>query len=231
MDRLQKIIASAGICSRRKAEDLIKQGHVTVNHRPAQIGQSADPNIDEIRVRGELINPSKYLVYYALNKPKGFISTAQDEKGRKTVLDLLPKEPRVFPIGRLDRESEGLLLLTNDGAFAQKIAHPKNVIQKTYEVVLDRKLSSMDLEKLKAGVKIEYKKIKPDNVRYTQDGLLIITIHSGQNRIIRRMMASLGYTVKKLTRTSIGALQLGKIKKGQYKELNKKQLALLDQKK
>ena len=218
MQRLQKIIAQAGICSRRKAEELIAQGHVTVNGTRAQIGDKANLETDEIRVYGDLISHKQHHVYYALNKPIGIVCSASDEKGRKTVLDFVPHQPRVFSVGRLDIDTEGLLLLTNDGDWANSIAHPKNNIKKTYEVTVDRPFQDRDMEFLKSGIHLN-KKITPDSVEKLQTNKIKLVIHEGQNRVVRRLMEKLGYEVIHLKRTQIGSLHLAKLKSGEYKNI------------
>jgi len=217
--RLQKIIAQAGITSRRKAEDLINQGHVTVNGIRAQIGEKADPEIDNIQVRGESIVPKKEFVYYALNKPRGILCTASDEKGRKNVLSLVPEKPRVFTVGRLDMDTEGLILLTNDGDWANSIMHPKFNIFKTYEVVVDRPFDEKSFSTLKKGIEVGGKKITPDSVEQISSAKIKLVIHEGQKRIVRRLMEKLGFNVEHLKRTHIGPFELGKLKTGEYKTI------------
>lgn len=222
--RLQKLIAHAGITSRRKAEDLIRQGHVTVNGTRAQIGDKADPAVDDIRVRGEELRPTQEFVYYALNKPRGVLCTASDEHGRQNVLSLVPAKPRVFTVGRLDMDTEGLILLTNDGDWANSIMHPKFNIFKTYEVSVDRAITPEDFDRLRTGLEVGGKKITPDSVKKQTAKKIKLIIHEGQKRIVRRLMEKLGYEVIHLKRTQIGKLNLGALKTSEYKTIERKQV-------
>lgn len=225
-ERIQKIIASAGICSRRKAEELVKQGRVKINNKTAILGNKADINKDIIAVKGRQLE-YKEKAYYMLNKPARVIVSKKDNKGRKTIYDL-PMVKRVkvslMPVGRLDYMSEGLLLLTNDGDWANKIAHPRYRINKTYEVELTSELQNLDAEKIRNGIIIEGKKTSKAIVKKIKPNLVKITIHEGRNRIIRKIMDKLGYKIKRLKRIQVGEYNLGTLKKGQIKKINKKTL-------
>lgn len=223
--RLQKIIASAGVCSRRKAEELIRQGKVKVNGELKKVGDKADIFIDEIIVDGKkLSQPEK--VYLAFNKPPDCLTTLHDPKGRKTILEYIKIKERVIPVGRLDFKTQGLIFLTNDGDFANKVMHPRYEVEKTYMVFLDRKVVHEDVEKLKSGVKLDDYTTRPAKVRYGSPAhdVIEITIHEGQNRVVRNMMAALGYNVKRLIRVKIGNVELGDIAQGRYRKLSHREV-------
>ncbi len=228
--RIQKIIADAGYCSRRKAEELIAKGRVTLNGRPVKLGDKAGSK-DIIAVDGEriYIPRKKKMIYIMLNKPRGYVTTVSDELDRKCVMDLLEGlEERVYPIGRLDRNSEGLLLFTNDGEFANNIMHPSRHISKTYRVTVRPDISDEQLVRLAEGVEIDGKKTLPANVvvKDKQAGrvVLLITIKEGRNRQIRKMCEAVGLEVARLRRISIGPLKLGMLKPGSYRELTPDEL-------
>jgi 23S rRNA pseudouridine2605 synthase len=221
--RLNKYIASAGVCSRRKADELIFSGRVMVDGEIVK-NPASDISDNEVVVDGKRIAPQRY-IYLMLNKPKGFLTTKNDELGRKTVMELLPKEYQgLSPVGRLDKDSEGLLLMTNDGDFANSITHPKNRIEKIYQVRLDKKLSEKDRLELEKGVYLIDKekgkpfKVKADKVTVKED-LVTVTIHDGKNREIRRMFAKLGYKVTGLKRVQIGEIKLGNLAPSKYKKI------------
>jgi len=221
-ERIQKIIASSGYCSRRKAEDLIKQNKVLVNDKPVTIGDKADSQKDEIKVNNEKIKTTNK-VYYILNKPKGLLVTMDDPESRNTIYTLLSVseiEERVFPVGRLDAMSEGLLILTNDGEYANKIAHPRYNINKTYKLRTEPKLKEEDKEKLEKGIIIDGKKTGNTKINMLEKNEFTITLHEGRNRIIRKMMEKLEYKVYMLKRISIGPLKLENLKEGEIKEFN-----------
>jgi 23S rRNA pseudouridine2605 synthase len=205
-ERVQKIIAQSGLCSRRKAEELIIQNRVTINNKPCTIGDSADNNIDIIKVDNKPITKENF-VYYMLHKPKDYITTSSDMYNRKTVLDLVPKNPRVFAIGRLDRDTSGLLLLTNDGDFANKIMHPSNEIIKTYLVTLKTPFNKKDINKAKKGIYLDTTKVTANIISITNNTILI-SIHVGIHKVVKRLCKELGYYVKNLQRTHIGNLSL-----------------------
>ncbi|MBQ8614351.1 MAG: rRNA pseudouridine synthase [Ruminiclostridium sp.] len=232
--RIQKIIADSGYCSRRKAEQFIQNGEVKVNGRPVSIGDKADPRNDLITVNGEKIKAEGItLRYIKLYKPRGYVTTMSDEQGRKTVTDLLNGvEERVYPIGRLDRNSEGLLLLTNDGAFANDIMHPTKHVAKTYRVTVAEKVSEDKINKLMSGVEIEPNVMtKPCIVNILieeeERTVLEFTIREGKNRQIRKMCEAVQLTVKRLRRTSVGGVKLGMLKPGEYADLTKEEMRIL----
>lgn len=228
--RIQKIIADAGYCSRRKAEELISKGKVTLNGRTVKLGDKAGSK-DIIAVDGEriYIPKKKNKIYIMMNKPRGYVTTVSDELDRKCVMDLLEGlEERVYPIGRLDRNSEGLLLFTNDGEFANNIMHPSRHISKTYRVTVRPDISDEQLVRLSEGVEIDGKKTLPANVvvKDKQQGrvVILITIKEGRNRQIRKMCEAVGLEVARLRRISIGPLKLGMLKPGTYRELTPDEL-------
>ncbi|MCL5410292.1 MAG: rRNA pseudouridine synthase [Patescibacteria group bacterium] len=238
--RLNKFLSDQGICSRRAADEHILAGKVSVNGEKAHIGQKIDPEIQKVTFDSVEINPEKEkLVYYAVNKPKGVVSTANDEMNRKSVVDLVPQSPRVYPIGRLDKDSEGLMILTNDGELTNLLTHPKNKHEKEYEVVVSsikyQVLSTKEVEKqLLEGLMIEGKLMKADSIEIHKDQrskfyILNVVLHTGYNRQIRKMCAKLGLEVLKLARTRISSLSLNNlnIKPGEYKIINKSDILYL----
>ncbi len=231
--RLQKLIAESGLCSRRKAEEYIKQGKVKVNGRVASIGDSATLK-DVINVDGERIYLSKKRekYYIMLNKPRGYVTTMSDELDRRCVTELLEDFPeRVYPIGRLDRNSEGLLLFTNDGKFANDIMHPSRHVSKTYRVTVRPGITDEQLVKLSDGVVIDDKKTLPAtvNVLTQEQGRVVlqIVIREGRNRQVRKMCEAVGLEVARLKRTAIGPVKLGMLKPGTYRELTSEELRAL----
>lgn len=228
--RIQKLLADAGYCSRRKAETLIAAGKVKVNGHPVKLGDQATYK-DLLTVNGErvAISRKKSYRYLMLYKPRGYVTTTSDELNRRCVMDLLTDvEERVYPIGRLDKDSEGLLLLTNDGAFANAIMHPSRHISKTYRVTIRPDITEEQLVTLASGVELDGKKTLPANVvvKSKEPGrvVLLITITEGRNRQIRRMCESLGLEVARLRRTNIGPLKLGMLKPGTYRDLTAEEL-------
>lgn len=221
-ERLQKILASRGICSRRRAEELITAGRVSINGVTAQLGQSADPEIDEIALDGEPIPAQSGHVYILLHKPRGFVTTLSDEKGRRTVAELVDCGTRVFPVGRLDMDSEGLLILTNDGDFANHLTHPKAEVEKTYEVWVNHFQNGRE-KMLCRPIELDGYTIRPPKVRLlSAEGTkahLLITIHEGRNRQVRRMCQAAEMYVTRLRRISEGKLTLGDLKKGSWRYL------------
>lgn len=231
--RLQKLIAESGLCSRRKAEELIKQGRVRVNGRTAHIGDGATPNdvimVDNDRLR---IEKKREKYYIMLNKPRGYVTTMSDELDRRCVTELLEDFPdRVYPVGRLDRNSEGLLLFTNDGKFANDIMHPSRHISKTYRVTVRPPVNDEKLVNLSEGVVIDGRKTMPATVTVvTQEQervVLQIIIREGRNRQIRKMCEAVGLEVVRLKRTAIGPVKLGMLKPGTYRELTSEELRSL----
>lgn len=231
--RLQKLLAHAGISSRRQAEQLIQAGQVTVNGEVVTIlGTRVQPQ-DKVAVRGQVITvPAEALVYYLLHKPTGVITSAKDPQGRKTVVDLLEEVPqRVYPVGRLDYDTSGLLLLTNDGELAHRLMHPSYGVEKTYRVGVKERPSEVAINQLRKGVLLEDGKTAPARVREISrvgEGSLYnldITIHEGRNRQVRRMFAQVGYPVVSLQRIRFGPLELdGRLSSGKYRPLNEKEV-------
>ena len=224
-DRLQKIIAARGVCSRRKAEELILAGRVTCNGRVAQLGDRADPELDRIEVDGNVLPSQSEYVYIMLNKPRGYVTTLSDEKGRKNAAQLVADcGKRVYPVGRLDMDSEGLLLFTNDGDFANRMMHPKHEVNKIYEVVV-RGYTEAALERLKKPVVLDGYQIRQPEVELihksaTSDRAeLQVTIHEGRNRQGRRMCDMAGMNVLRLTRIAEGPVKLGKLSTGKWRYL------------
>ncbi len=225
MERLQKIISQAGITSRRHAEELIVAGKVKVNGKIVkELGSKADPKKDKIEVSGKLIKPQKF-IYLILNKPKRYMTTRNDPQKRKTVFELLPEDLRnkVWPVGRLDFLTEGLLVFTNDGELTQILAHPSKEHDKEYQVVIDKDLSEGRLQKLRTGMTIEGKKTAPAQVR-VNGKTVNITIHEGWNRQVRKMFSAFGYTVRSLKRIRIGKLNLNNLQLGEYRIVDKKDI-------
>ncbi|MBR9700599.1 rRNA pseudouridine synthase [Candidatus Woesearchaeota archaeon] len=216
MLRVQKIIADAGICSRRKAEQLIKDEKVFVNMKIATIGDSADPEKDEIIVDGNKLEPEKK-VYLMLNKPPGFITTSTDPWGRKSVLELVHVQQRVFSVGRLDKDTTGLIFLTNDGAWANRIMHPRYEVTKVYEAELDKPFQDKDLDRLNKGVMLDRKLIKAKARRLTKKKVQV-TVHTGLNKEIKRLFKTLDYWVRGLKRVQIGQVRLD-VKPGKTRHL------------
>ena len=232
-ERLQKILASRGVCSRRKAEDLLGAGRVSVNGVVAALGESADPEIDEILLDGKPLPSKSEYVYIMLNKPRGFVTTLSDEKGRKNAAQLVVDcGVRVYPVGRLDMDSEGLLLFTNDGDFANSLMHPKHEVNKTYRVVVDG-FTAENLEKLKQPVTLDGYTIRKPGVKLSRppraDGRaeILVTIHEGRNRQVRRMCAMAGMTVLRLIRVAEGSLILGDLPKGKWRHLTEAEVRAL----
>ena len=230
LQRLQKILAARGICSRRKAEEMITAGRVSVNGAVANLGDSADPETDEIRLDGDLLPTASDYVYILLHKPRGFVTTASDEKGRPNVIQLVDVPQRVYPVGRLDMDSEGLLLLTNDGEFANKVMHPKAEVDKIYEVWVNG-FTEGGLAILKQPMQIDGYTIRTPKIKVLSvkgDGAhLEITIHEGRNRQVRRMCSHAGMTVTRLRRIGEGSLRLGNLEKGKWRYLTLEEIRVL----
>lgn len=230
-ERLQKILSARAVASRRAAEQMIAQGRVTVNGHPATLGQSADGERDNICVDGKPIPTGEKAVYIMLNKPRGFVTTLSDEKGRRTAAQLVADcGARVYPVGRLDMSSEGLLLFTNDGAFADALMHPKHEVNKTYMVWVNG-YSPEKLARLHQPITLDGYTIRPPQVRqWTAQGeqaRLEITIHEGRNRQVRRMCAAAGMHVTRLRRISEGKLKLGELAVGKWRHLTAEEVAML----
>lgn len=222
--RIQKILARMGVASRRKAEDLIIEGKVTVNGKTAVLGMKADPARDHIKVDGKLLTRAEPKVYLMFNKPAGVVTSLSDPEGRPTVKDFLKGiKYRVFPVGRLDYDSEGMLLMTNDGDLAHSVLHPSKKIPKTYAVKVKGVIDEGALEKLRRGIKLEdglTAPAKAKKVRQAENNSWIeITIYEGRKRQVRRMLEKVGYPVIKLRRTGINGLRLGDLKPGEIRRL------------
>jgi 23S rRNA pseudouridine2605 synthase len=218
-ERLQKILARAGLGSRRHCEELIDSGSVTINGTVATLGDKADAETDQIEVDGVRIGTQPGLVYYLLNKPSGVVTTASDTHGRPIVTDLVPVEPRVFPIGRLDQDTEGLLLLTNDGDLSQRLAHPKFGVEKEYLVEVDGSPTRGDLRRLREGVELDDGLTAPAKLALVERTLVRITIHEGRKRQVRRMFDAIGHPVVRLVRTRIGPLADRSLAPGEWRAL------------
>ena len=229
-ERLQKVLAKAGMASRRHSEELILNGKVKVNGKViTELGTKVNAAKDVIEVSGKVIPPPERKVYYLLNKPRGYVTTLKDERGRKTVMDLLEGIPqRVYPVGRLDYDSEGLLLLTNDGELTQAFTHPKHRVKKTYMARVEGIPEPEKLESLTKGIQLEDGLTAPAEVRLTNildnRALLEIRIHEGRNRQVRRMCEQIGHPVVRLRRVQMGPLVLGDLKPGQYRPLTHNEL-------
>ena len=224
--RLQKMLADCGVASRRKSEELISAGKVKVNGRVAAIGDKVDPVHDKVYVSGRRVTGTArpQLRYIMFNKPRGVLTTMSDEKGRKCVADLIKDIPeRVYPIGRLDRDSEGMLLLTNDGEFANHIMHPKKHVNKVYRVTVRPNINDVQVQKLSTGVMLDGRRTAPAQVRVVtrEEGraVLEIVLREGRNRQIRRMCEAVGLEVARLKRIAIGGVKLGGLKSGMYRDL------------
>jgi 23S rRNA pseudouridine2605 synthase len=219
-ERLQKVLAATGYGSRRVCEDLIAAGRVTINGEVAILGRRVDADHDLIEVDGAPIGVRPDLVYYLLNKPSGVVTTARDTHGRPTVVDIVPAEPRVFPVGRLDADTEGLLLLTNDGELANRIAHPSHGVDKEYLAeVAGGRVTPAALRTLRDGVELDDGRTAPARVSQPSPGVLRITIHEGRNRQVRRMCEAVGHPVQRLVRTRIGPLSDRRLPPGSWRTL------------
>ncbi len=234
-ERLQKIIAASGTCSRRKAEELIREGRVTVNGHPAEVGQKADPERDHIKVNGRMVRPERERRYLLLFKPREVMTTCDDPEGRPTVLDLLGKDvtQRVFPVGRLDYHSEGLLLLTNDGDFAERVTHPRYGVVREYLAKVRGDLSPAEHQRLLRGTRIEGRLVRPLEARRergTRDGANSwwrVTITEGRTHEVRELFFRAGHHVQRLRRVAIGPLRDTVLKPGQYRELAESEVEAL----
>ncbi len=219
-DRLQKVLAATGYGSRRVCEDLIAAGRVTVNGEVAVLGRRVDPDHDRIEVDGAPIGVRPGLVYYLVNKPAGVVTTSRDTHGRRTVVDLVPPSPRVFSVGRLDADTEGLLLMTNDGDLANRIAHPSHGVEKEYLAeVAGGRVAAGALRRLREGIDLDDGRTAPAQVSQPDPGVLRITIHEGRNRQVRRMCEAIGHPVRRLVRTRIGPLTDRHLRPGAWREL------------
>lgn len=228
--RLQKFMAECGVASRRKCEEIILDGRVFVNgNRVTELGTKVSEE-DVVEVDGKELQPITKKVYIALNKPVGYVTTVSDQFDRPTVIDLVCDEihTRIFPVGRLDYDTEGLLLLTNDGDITYKLTHPKHTIFKTYDVVLNEVPNPREIERLKKGVVIDGRKTQPAKLNWLKDNLIEISISEGRNRQIRKMFEAIGYTVVGLKRVSVGDISLGNIPLGRWRHLSKYEIEYLN---
>ncbi len=229
--RINKYLAESGVCSRRAADKLIEDGVVKINGRVCGLGAEVE-NGDSVSVNGKSINTVKKYDYYMMNKPKGYVCTVKDDKGRKTVMDLLPSNiKRLFPVGRLDYDTEGLLILTNDGDLTFKLTHPKNEVPKTYLVKTEKSVSEEDLNKLRSGVVIDGVKTKKCNVKIVETGKdwakLHVTITEGRNRQVRKMFEAVNNSVDFLKRIKIGDLKLSGLNRGEVRSLSQYEIEYL----
>ena len=227
-ERLQKVLARAGVASRRRAEELIEAGRVVVNGRNAILGARVDPASDVVVVDGVRLSLAPGLVYYLLNKPEGVVSTASDPQGRPTVVALVPPEPRVFSVGRLDADSEGLLLLTNDGDLAHRLAHPSHGVEKEYLVHVTGRPGPGALGRLRRGVELEDGLTAPARVSVVGPGLLRVTIHEGRHRQVRRMCEAVGHPVRRLVRVRIGPIRDQRLRPGHWRPLTVAEIRALE---
>ena len=230
--RLQKFLADAGICSRRKAEELIAAGKVRVNSVTASIGDKVDPKKDKVFLEGKRVVVDNKYIYIVLNKPRGYVTTMSDENGRKCVAQLISGlDKRVYPVGRLDKDSEGMLLFTNDGEFANAMTHPSGHIQKTYRVSVKPSVSEEQINVLTSSLMIDGRMTVPAEVRvvsnYPDKSVLEFVIFEGRNRQIRRLCEEAGLETIRLKRLSIGKLTLGRLAPGEFRELKSDEVALL----
>ena len=232
MERLQKVIASSGVCSRRKAEELIVNGKVKVNGKVVTLLGTKVDTKDEIEVNDKLILKEEK-EYYLLNKPRGVITSTSDDKGRTTVVDLIDTTARIYPVGRLDYDTTGALILTNDGEFANILTHPKNNIDKVYLAKLNGIIKGEQINKLKDGVMLDDVLVKPSRVKLKKvdptknTSMVEIIIHEGKNHEVKRLFESVGFLVDKLTRERIGIFNLEGLKSGEYRKLTLKEIQIV----
>lgn len=232
--RLQKYMAKAGVASRRKSEELISQGLVKVNGKIIEEqGYLVDPDKDIVKVDGKTIRLEKNKIYIMINKPVGYVTTLKDEKNRKIVTDLIDGvEERIYPVGRLDIDTSGLLLLTNDGDLTQKLTHPSNEIVKRYIAVVQGVPNRSELQRFRYGIKIDGRKTAPATIkiakRYEDESILDISIYEGRNRQVKKMCEAINHPVKKLKRVSIGQIELGGLEIGNWRYLNEEELDYLN---
>lgn len=229
--RLQKVLAAAGIASRRACEELIADGRVTVNGEVAHIGQKVDPTADRVEVDGERVNIDPDRVYVLLNKPAGFVTTTDDPEGRPTVMDLINLPQRLYPIGRLDQGTEGLLLLTNDGDLAHRLLHPSFEVERVYLALVPGPVRKRALQQLRDGVELDDGLARARRVRVIEDArgkaLVEVVMTEGRKREVRRMFAALGLTVERLARVSFGGVELGDLRQGKWRFLTNVEVSAL----
>ena len=225
--RLQKVLARAGLASRRACEELIAEGRVTVNGEVADLGRRVDPSTDVIEVDRALVPVAAGLVPYLLHKPAGVVTTAADTHGRRTVVELVPPEPRVFPVGRLDADTEGLLLLTNDGELAHRLTHPSFGVEKEYLASVQGDPSPAAIRRLREGVELDDGMTAPAKAVRVEAGVVRLTIHEGRNRQVRRMCEAVGHPVTRLVRTRIGPLADRRLRPGEWRALTPEEVRAL----
>ncbi len=230
--RLQKFLSEAGVASRRKSEELIRDGKVKVNGAVAQIGDSVDPKRDTVLVRGKRVRTENNLRYILLNKPRGYVTTTDDELGRKCVLELTKDiKERIYPVGRLDRVSEGALIMTNDGEFANAMMHPSRHVPKTYRVTVRPVITAEQVDILATGVELDGRMTAPAEVQVISKdenrAVLEIVLYEGRNRQIRRMCEALGLEVARLKRVAVGSIKLGMLPTGQWRDLTEAEVETL----
>lgn len=222
-ERLQKILSRAGIASRRASEEVILHGRVSVNGETVrELGTKADIQVDDVRVDGVRVKPPQAPVYLLLNKPKGIVSTRHDPEGRKTVMDLVPSVAGLFPVGRLDVTTEGLILLTNDGAFAQRVSHPRYEVPRVYEAKVRGTPDAKTLERLKRGVRVEGERMAVDRARVIEPGnnsWVEVTLHEGKHHEVKRLLEAVGHPVSKLRRVALGSVTTRGLEPGQFRHL------------
>jgi 23S rRNA pseudouridine2605 synthase len=227
-ERLQKVLARAGVGSRRGCEDLIAAGRVGVNGETAQLGRRVDVDRDRVTVDGVPVGVRPGLVYYLVNKPAGVVSTASDPHARVTLTNLVPPDPRVYPVGRLDADSEGIILLTNDGDLTYRLTHPSFGVEKEYVITVDGTPKPGAIRQLREGVPLEDGMTAPARVSTLSPGTLRVTLHEGRNRQVRRMAEAIGHPVRRLVRTRIGPLRLGSLRPGDWRPLTVEEVRALE---
>lgn len=227
-ERIQKVLAAAGVASRRTVEQMVVEGRITVNGELARLGQRIDSERDTVEVDGNPVGLRADLVYYLLNKPPDVVSTASDPQGRPTVVDMVPGGPRVFPVGRLDADSEGLLLLTNDGGLAHRLTHPSFGVEKEYLAHVEGRPGRGALRQLREGVELEDGVAQAVAASLPEPSVVRIVVHEGRNRLVRRMCDAIGHPVIRLVRTRIGPLADRKLPPGQWRELSQSEIRELE---
>ncbi|WP_420637888.1 pseudouridine synthase [Candidatus Poriferisocius sp.] len=227
-ERIQKVLAAAGVASRRAVEQMVTEGRIRVNGHPARLGQRVDPDRDTVEVDGIAVGLRADLVYYLLNKPTGVVATAADPQGRPTVVAMVPDHPRVFPVGRLDADSEGLLVLTNDGDLTHRLTHPSFGIDKEYLVHVEGRPARGALRTLREGVELEDGPARAVAVSRLEPSVLRIVVHEGRNRLVRRMCEAVGHRVIRLVRTRIGSLADRTLAPGTWREVTRSEVRALE---
>jgi 23S rRNA pseudouridine2605 synthase len=227
-ERLQKVLARAGLASRRASEELIAEGRVRVNGEVAELGRRVDPEADQVTIDGVPVPVAPGLVHYLLNKPRGVVTTASDPQGRPVVVGLVPPEPRVFPVGRLDADTEGLLVLTNDGGFAHRLTHPSFGVEKEYLAEVEGAPTRAALRTLREGVDLEDGRTGPARVTSVSPGVLRLVIAEGRNRQVRRMCDAVGHPVRRLVRTRIGPVADRRLPPGSWRPLTTAEVRSLE---